>query len=60
MALINGSNGIPVTTNKPVAQPPTPTLKPVKEVIQEPTPKVETSEQQPRVTKVVNSKKKKN
>ena len=60
MALINGSNGIPVTTNKPVAQPATPTLKPVKEVIQEPTPKVETSEQQPRVTKEVNSKKKKN
>ncbi len=60
MALINGSNGIPVTTNKPVVQPTTPTPKPIKEVIQEPTPKVETSEQQPRVTKVVNSKKKKN
>lgn len=60
MALINGSNGIPVTTNKPVAQPATPTPKPVKEVIQEPTPKVEVTEEQPRVTKVVNSKKKKN
>ena len=60
MALINGSNGIPATTNKPVAQPATPTPKPVKEVIQEPTPKAESYQEQPRVTKVVNSKKKKN
>tara|TARA_R110000824_G_scaffold59628_4_gene160001 strand:- start:582 stop:761 length:180 start_codon:yes stop_codon:yes gene_type:complete len=59
MALINGSNGIPATTNK-VVVPPKIESAPVKEVIQDAAPKAQVIEEQPRVTKVVNSKKKKN
>jgi hypothetical protein len=59
MALINGSNGIPATTNKVVAAPKV-QPEPVKPIIAEPAPKAESYQEQPRVTKVVNSKKKKN
>ena len=59
MALINGSNGIPATTNKVVVAPKIQS-EPVKAVVEEPTPAVAAYEEQPRVTKVVNSKKKKN
>jgi hypothetical protein len=59
MALINGSNGIPATTNKVIVAPKI-QYEPVKEVVQDTAPKAQVVEEQPRVTKVVNSKKKKN
>jgi regulator of extracellular matrix RemA (YlzA/DUF370 family) len=59
MALINGSNGIPATTNKVIVASKIQSA-PVKEVIQDTAPKAQVVEEQPRVTKVVNSKKKKN
>jgi len=59
MALINGSNGIPATTNKVIVAPKIQSA-PVKEAIQDTAPKAQAVEEQPRVTKVVNSKKKKN
>jgi|TARA_R110000796_G_scaffold191605_1_gene308292 hypothetical protein len=59
MALINGSNGVPTTNNKVVA-PPKIQSEPVKATVVEPAPSAESYKDQPSVTKVVNSKKKKN
>jgi|TARA_B110000971_G_C19997194_1_gene494952 hypothetical protein len=59
MALISGSNGVPATNKKAVVAPKI-QYEPVKEVVQDTAPKAQVVEEQPRVTKVVNSKKKKN
>ena len=59
MALISGGNGVPATNKKPVVAPKI-QYESVKEVAQDVAPKAQVVEEQPRVTKVVNSKKKKN